>query len=130
MRVQRLNQSSIYQVKNRQDGSVNFSGSCCPKPKPNVSMHKTSMPSFKGHPKSKQAKTLMEEVGSLIMDTCSSIKKSYNKSNTKEILVAPIQKKWSDFASKAPKFSQVVKGAFFVTAGVTALDALTGKVLK
>ena len=130
MRVQSINQSSIYRMKNRQDGSVSFSGKCCPKPKPNVSMRDYGMPSFKGPLESQPAKTLIGELGSLLTDSCNAIKESFNKSNTKKILVAPIQKKWSDFASKAPKFSQVVKGAFFVTAGVTALDALTDKVLK
>ena len=130
MKVQRINQSSIYQNISRQDGSVNFSKNCCPKPKPNVSMQNVSMPSFKGKSQCKKAKTLMEEVGSLVNDTYNYIKRDFNKSNTKKVLVAPIQKKWSDFASKAPKFSQAVKGAFYVTAGVTAFDFVTGKFLK
>ena len=86
--------------------------------------HYSGMPSFKAKPKSIQERTLMQEIKGLIADTCNSIKESYNKSNTKKVLVAPIQKKWSDFAYKAPKFSQAVKGAAFVAAGVSAIDII------
>ena len=129
MRVQNINQSPIYSVNDRQERSVSFSGKCRPKPKSQAMDYRglnqsadSFSPAFKG--KRKQAQGLLSEIGNLITDTCKAVKHSYDNSKTKEILVAPLQKKWSDFASKAPKLSQAVKGAVIVTAGVTAFDAV------
>lgn len=123
MKVQNINQSSIYEVRNRQGGSAGISQNCCPKPKPNSRMYQHDTVSFKGKAKSVQPKTLMGEVGMLIENTCNSIRDSFNKSNTKKFLVAPIQKKWSDFAYKAPRTARAIKSAAIVTAFVTALDS-------
>lgn len=123
MRVQNINQSSIYQFKSRQDGSAGISQNCGPKPKPDSRMHQHDIVSFKGKAKSVQAKTLMKEAGMLIEDTCNLIRDKFNKSNTKKFVVAPIQKKWSDFAYKAPRTARAIKSAAIVTAFVTALDA-------
>ena len=87
MRVQNINQSSIYRSKSRQDGSVGISQDCCPKPKPNSRMHQCDMISFKGKAKSVQPKTLMSEIGVLIENTCNPIRTGFNKSNTKKYLI-------------------------------------------
>ena len=86
-------------------------------------MHQSDSISFKGKAKSVQAKGLIEEVGTLIGNTCDAIRKGYNKSNTKKYLIAPIQKKWSDFAYKMPRTSRAIKSAAIVTTFVTALDS-------
>ena len=130
MKIQKISQSSIYKIRSRQDKSAGFLEGCRPKPKTSIGRGDFSMPTFRGRVNSKQAQTLLGEVGNLLKHTCNSVKESFNKSKTKQILIAPIQKKWSDFASKAPKAAQVVKGAFYVTAGAVVLDALTGEVLK
>ena len=65
----------------------------------------------------------MSEIGMLLENTCNSIRNSFNQSNTKKILVAPIQKKWSDFAYKAPRTANALKSASVVTTFVTALDS-------
>ena len=123
MRVQNINQSSIYQFRNRQDGSVSFSQNCCPKPKPNSRMHQTGMVAFKGKVESVHPKTLMSELGVLLENTYNSIRNSYNNSKTKKILIAPIQKKWSDFTYKMPRTANALTSAVIVAAFVTALDA-------
>ena len=123
MRVQNINQSSIYQFKSRQDGSVGISQNCCPKPKPDFRMYQQDRVSFKGKVKSVKVKTLMKEAGILIEDTCNLIRDKFNKSYTKKFVVAPIQKKWSDFAYKAPRTANALKSAAVVTAFVTALDS-------
>lgn len=129
MRVQNINQSSIYQLKNRQNGSVSFSGGCRPREKWGMCKEEMSMPSFGRRVKSKHTKQLLKEMQDLVADTCKTVKESFNKSKTKKILVAPIQKKWSDFASKRPVAAQITKGAFYVSAGVTAFDAVADRVL-
>ena len=86
-------------------------------------MYQNDTISFKGKAKSVQPKTLVEEVGTLIEDTCNSIRTIYNKSNTKKYLIAPIQKKWGDFAYKMPRTSRAIKSAAIVTTFVTALDS-------
>ena len=119
MRVQNINQSSIYQFKSRQDGSAGISQNCCPKPKPDSRMYQHDTVSFKG----KVPKTLISEVGTLFENTCNLIRDCYNKSNTKKFVVAPIQKKWSDFAYRAPRTANTIKSTAVVTAFVTALDS-------
>ena len=135
MKIQKINQSSIYQIKNRQDGTVNFQGECRPKPKSNYGRGDFSMPSFKSRVGTKQAKTLMQEVGTLVSHTYNSIAESFNKSKTKKILVAPTRKLWSDFKSvaakqvdkmdsKLPTASPIIKGAAATTAAAFGLDAI------
>ena len=123
MKVQNINQSFIYQSRSRQDGSAGVLRDCCPKPKPSMRVYQDGMPSFKGMVASAQSKTLLDEVGILIGNTCNSIRNSFNKSNTKKVLIAPIQKKWSDFAYKAPRTANALKSVAVVTAFVTALDS-------
>ncbi|MBQ7450184.1 hypothetical protein IJS77_02110 [bacterium] len=123
MKVQNINQSSIYQFKSRQDGSAGISQNCCPKPKPNLRVYQNDSISFKGKVSSAKPKTLISEIGVLMENTCNSIRDSFNKSNTKKYLIAPIQKKWSDFAYKAPRTARAIKSAAIVTAFVTALDS-------
>ena len=84
------------------------------------------MPAFKR----KHTMTLTQEVCKLIGNMCSSVKESFDKSYTKNILVAPIQQKWSDFASKKPVFAQEIKGAAILAAGVTAFDVILDKTPK
>ena len=135
MRVQQISQTPIYQKENRQNRSVSTLGSCKPKPKSNIGRGDFSMPSFKSRVKTKQAKTLMQEVGSLVEHTCNSIKESYDKSNIKKFIVAPASKLWGDFKSKiyslnrkfdekAPTFAPIAKGALITTGIVAAYDTL------
>ena len=123
MRVQKINQSSIYRLKSRQDGSAPVLQNCCPKPKPISQIVSNGMLSFKGRVKTEYIKPLMNKVGVFIENTYSLIADSFNKSNTKKNLVAPIQKKWSDFTYNMPRTARALKSTAIVTTFVTALDS-------
>lgn len=123
MRVQKINQSTIYQLNSRYKQSAGILQNCCPKPKPISQTAEIGMLSFKGRFGSVHIKPLVNKVGVLMENTCNLIRDNYNKSKIKEKMVAPIQKKWSDFTYKMPRTSRALKSSAIVAAFVTALDS-------
>ena len=123
MRVQKINQSTIYQLNSRYKQSAGILQNCCPKPKPISQTVGNDMLSFKGKVGSVHIKPLVNKMGVLIENTCNFIRDNYSKSKIKEKLVAPIQKKWSDFTYKMPRTSRALKSSAIVTAFVTAIDS-------
>ena len=118
MKIQQIANTSINTRGNRQNNSVKFSGI-------NMTEQSKSMPAFKARmpevPLNK-AKTLSQEVGGLFSDICNWIKRSYQKSELKRVVVEPFSKKLDKLAEKSPRLVQAGKGAAAVTACVGVVD--------
>lgn len=128
MRVQKITNMSMIKPNYGQQGLTECSVNCKPKPRVGQYNRDFGMPSFKAKTNIKQAKTLIGELQSLMSESLKSIKKSFDKSEIKQKIFTPIEKKWSDFAYKAPKLSQALKGAMVASGLFISADVVKEKI--